>query len=141
MSDTDPDHETKHLEILKPHLSMIEILLSTLSEQQLNLMRRAQEPNQSTETRDSTLSDENAIIFHALTVGLVQLMESITSNTTYHRQAQVELSSILHSCIKGEDGYTLAKAELVLSKIEGLNKLDDIFGELFDESDVDESKQ
>lgn len=97
MSDTESSHEVKRLKTPKSYLNVIEILLSSLSRSQLNLIRRAYRLNQPSETDDSPLIDESALIFHAVTVGLTQLMKAINSSGIYHQSVELEISSILHS--------------------------------------------
>lgn len=118
MSDTKDNAKSEGILIPPSHANMIETLLSTLPKDEIELMRRIHRLNQPPETHDSPLSDASALVYHAVTVGLTQLMKAINSSGIYHQSAELEISSILHSCIMGKEPFRLIETEFILSKLE-----------------------
>ncbi len=116
MSDT-KDKRSTALYLHTHHKQMAEELCEALPSDQIELMKRTLKLSVN-ETRGSKISGRDAIMLHALTVGLRQLLQTLTIDPSYHRLATIELSSMLHSCIQGQGELSLEDISSLLSSLE-----------------------
>lgn len=121
MSDeaNEPKSASKSVRLHSSHLRLLEDVLSKLTPQHLDLMKRTHKLGRKPDNRgNNEPSDEGALLAHALIVGLIQLHQGLAPSSRYHRQANIELSAILHLCIQDPTMPRLSEVETMLSILE-----------------------
>ena len=119
------DSEVKTLRIYSPHLGLVNDILTKLPPHQLDLMRRAYKLSRSQKAKGRPMSDEGALLIHALTVGLTQLHHALYPDKIYHHQARLEFASILHLCIEDQGALAMSEVEKMLSTLEELHSAEE----------------
>lgn len=114
-----PKSTSKSIRLHSSHLQLLEDVLSKLTPQHLDLMKRTHKLGRKPDGRgNNDPSNEGALLAHALIVGLIQLHQSLAPSSRYHRQANIELSAILHLCIQDSTMPGLSEVEAMLSIFE-----------------------
>lgn len=116
---------SKSVRLHPSHLQLLEDVLSKLTPHQLDLIKRAHKLGRKHEKRGGAPSDEGALLAHAIIVGLTQLHHALAPNSSYHRQADVELSHILHLCIQDQGEYAMTEIEKMVSTLEELHQAEE----------------